>query len=309
MFVLQRDVSRACLIKKTMGAVPAVCRMLSTTGLESARTVAVDMAPVTSNRFSSRPGHTDALQLREIRGASSGIQPGKSFAFEAAKGGKGGVVNVEPAECFEAVPLAPIGVTKTNNLKAEVEVMERCCLDSLRKTEGKPCLIVMANEGLPLKQNCGLALHVFQDSNLCAIMEATAGTAPVSLPRQGGNYARSVLVHQLSDETVVSFESSMVLMRTLWRTPEAEVAEQPEDGKTRLLHVLHKCRARGHTELVFGAWGLLDHTPLEEIYRISELLHDAVLGSSDVAKSFNKVIFAVGHLDKRLQQAMRKKMQ
>ena len=128
------------------------------------------------------------------------------------------------------------------------------------------------------------------------------------LPRQGGYYARCVLVHQLSDSTAVSFESSMVLMRTLWSTPEAEAAEPREDGRSRLLNVLRKCRARGHTELVFGAWGSLDNTPLEEISRISELLHDAVLGSSDVAKSFTKVTFAVRLNDDRLQ-AMREKMQ
>ena len=233
------------------------------------------------------------------------FQPGKSFTLEA---GKGGVVDAEPAERFEVVPLAPIGVTKTSNIKANVEVVERCCLDSLRKTKGKPCLIVMANEGLPLKQNNGSALAVFQGSSLVDIIEAAAGTEPPPLPRCGGYYARSVLVHQLSDSTAVSFESSMVLMRTLWSTPEAEGAETREDGRSRLLNVLRKCRARGHTELVFGAWGSLDNTPLEEISRISELLHDAVLGSSDVAKSFTKVTFAVRLNDDRLQ-AMREKMQ
>jgi hypothetical protein len=218
------------------------------------------------------------------------------------------VVDVELAERFEAVPLAPIGVNKTSNIKAKVEVVERCCLDSLRKMEGKPCLIVMANQGLPLKQNNGSALAVFQGSSLIDIIEAAAGTDPVPLPRHGGYYARSVLVHQMSDGMAVSFESSMVLMRTLWSTPEAEAAEPREDGRIRLLNVLRKCRARGHTELVFGAWGLLDNTPLEEISRISELLHDAVLGNSDVAKSFTKVTIAVQVNNDRLQ-AMREIMQ
>lgn len=43
-------------------------------------------------------------------------------------------------------------------------MVERCCWDSLRKTEGDPCLIVMAKEGLPLKQDHGSALQEFQGS-------------------------------------------------------------------------------------------------------------------------------------------------
>ena len=157
---------------------------------------------------------------------------------------------------------------------------------------------------------------VFQLSNLCAIMEATVGTTPgtpVHLPKHGGYYARSVLVHHLSDNKADSYESSMVLMRTLWRTPEAEVYAHWEqtDDRTRLLNVLRKCQAQGHTELVFGAWGLLEPTSPEEMVRISELLHDAVLGSNDVAKSFTKVIFALGPLglDARFSDVLREKMQ
>ena len=88
-------------------------------------------------------------------------------------------------------------------------------------------------------------------------------------------------------------------MRTLWSTTDSEVAELREDSKARLLNVLRKCRARGHSELVFGAWGSLNHASPEEISKISELLHDALLDSSDVAKSFTKVTFAVQlHEDK-----------
>lgn len=224
---------------------------------------------------------------------------------------------MELADWFEAVPLPPIDVTtKTNNIKAKVEVVERCCLDSLRKTEGELCLIVMANEGLPLKQNNGSALMVFQGSDLCAIMEATVsektGSEFVPLPKHGGYYALSVLMHHLSENKAVSYESYMVLMRTLWRTPEAEAYahwEQTEDDRTRLLNVLRKCRARGRTELVFGAWGLLEHTSPEEMVRISEFLHHAVLGSNDVAKSFTKIIFALGPLDARFSDVLREKTQ
>ena len=249
-------------------------------------------------------------QARPCRGLQPARNPGR-FLWHA-RGGKGGVVDVELADWFEAVPLAPIGRTKTNNIKAKVAVVERCCLDSLRKTEGKLCLIVIANEGVLLKQNNGSAKTVFQGSDLCAIMEATVsektGSEFVPLPKHGGYYARSVLVHYKAG----SCESSMVLMRTLWRTPEAEDYahwEQTEDDRTRLLNVLHKCRAQGHTELVFGAWGLLEHTSPEEMVRISELLHDAVLGSNDVAKSFTKITFALGHLGFRFSDVLREKVQ
>jgi len=44
---------------------------------------------------------------------------------------------------------------------------------------------------------------------------------------------------------------------------------------------------------------LVNHASLEEISKISKLLHDAVLDSSDVAESFTKVTFAVQlHEDK-----------
>ena len=195
---------------------------------------------------------------------------------------------MEQAEWFEAMPPEPIGRPRRTVI-TKVEIVDRCCLDSLRKMEGNPCLIVMANEGLPLKQNNGSALAVFQGSSLCDIIEAAAGAESLSLPRHGGYYARSVLVHQLSDSTTVSFESSMVLMTTLWSTPETVVAELREDSKVRLLNVLQKCGAQGHTELVFGAWGLLDHVTLEEISRTSALLQECFHESS----SLTKVTFAV----------------
>jgi hypothetical protein len=245
-------------------------------------------------QFQQQPARAYAAAARN----RPSFRPGNAFSREG---------DVELAEWFEAVPLDPIGVRKNSNNKAKVEVVERCCLDSLRKTEGKPCLIVMAKEGLPLKQNSGSALEVFQGSSLCDIIEAAAGAEP-SLPRHGGYYARSVRVHRLSDSTTVSFEASMVLMRTLWSTTDSEVAELREDSKARLLNVLRNCRARGHTELVFGAWGSLNHASLEEPSRISELLHDALLGSSDVAKNFTKVTFAV-QLDEDRLKAMREKMQ
>ena len=74
-----------------------------------------------------------------------------------------------------------------------------------------------------------------------------------------------------------------------------------DDSKARLFNVLRKCRARGHTELIFGGWGSLDHASLEEISKISKLLHDARLDSSDVAKSFTKVTFAVQLHDDKLK--------
>ena len=88
----------------------------------------------------------------------------------------------------------------------------------------------------------------------------------------------------------------MVLMRTLWSSPEAvQGAELHEDLKARLFSVLRKCRSQGHTELVFGAWGLLGHATEDEVSSISALLHRTLLGSSDVARSFTKVIIAGGH--------------
>ena len=86
------------------------------------------------------------------------------------------------------------------------------------------------------------------------------------------------------------------------------MAELHEDSKARLLNVLRKCRACGHTELVFGARGSLNHASLKGILRISELLHDALLDGSDVATSFTKVTFAVQLHEDRLK-AMREKMQ
>ena len=185
---------------------------------------------------------------------------------------------------------------------AKVEVVERCCLDSLRKTDGSPCLIVMAKEGLPWKQHSGSTLAVMQCSLLCDIIEAAAGAEP-SLPLHGGYYARSVHVHQLSDSTPVRFEASMVLMRTLWSTSDSELTELREDSKVRLLNVLRKCRARAHRELVFGAWGnYVNHASLGEISRISTSLKNAL---QPYLKCFTKITFAVQLDDDDRVQAMR----
>ena len=85
-------------------------------------------------------------------------------------------------------------------------VVERCCLDSLRKTVGKACLIVMAQEGLPLQANTGSTLAVIRSSSLARHIMAAAGTETASLPKHGGYYAPSVHVHQLSDGTPVDFD-------------------------------------------------------------------------------------------------------
>jgi hypothetical protein len=224
------------------------------------------------------------------------------FFWHATRGGNG----VELADWFQDVPLAPIGLTNNITDKAKVEVVERCCLDSLRKTEGQPCLIVMATEGVLCKQNNGSALEVLQRSDLGTIMEATVSDKTASdwvpLPKHGGYYARKVLVHHTAGG---SCESAMVLMRTLWRTGEVDAhltQTDSEDDKTRLLNVLHKCRAQGHTELVFGAWGLLEHTSPEEMVRISELLRDAVLGS--VVKGFTNITFALSRSDARFSKVL-----
>ena len=195
----------------------------------------------------------------------------------------------------------PLDFTVSNN-NAKVEVVERCCLDSLRKTDGSPCLVVMAKEGLPWKQHSGSTLAVMQCSLLCDIIEAAAGAEP-SLPLHGGYYARSVHVHQLSDSTPVRFEASMVLMRTLWSTSDSELTELREDSKVRLLNVLRKCRARGHRELVFGAWGnYVNHASLGEISRISTSLKNAL---QPYLKCFTKITFAVQLDDDDRVQAMR----
>ena len=100
----------------------------------------------------------------------------------------------------------------------------------------------------------------------------------------------------------------MVLMKTLWSTTDSAVAELHEESMIRLLNVLRKCRACGHTELVLGVCGSLNHASLEEISKISELLHDALLDSSDVAKSFAKVSFTVQLHEDKLK-ALRENMQ
>ena len=151
-----------------------------------------------------------------VGGARKGFsfESGIVFSRDAADAG----TTVELAERFEAVPIDPIRAVKSSASMVNVEVVERCCLDSLRKMEGKPCLVVMIEEGLPLRQNNGSALAVVRGSSLCDLIEGQAATnaEPVSLlPKHGGYYARSVHVHQLSDLTTVSFESPMVLMKTL----------------------------------------------------------------------------------------------
>ena len=80
------------------------------------------------------------------------------------------------------------------------------------------------------------------------------------------------------------------------------MVEQHEDARARLLNVLRVCYAQGHTELVFGAWGLLEHVGLQEIARIGELFKDALAGSGDCAGAFAKVTFAVRLDDRRLQE-------
>lgn len=152
-------------------------------------------------QFQQRPARSYAAAARK----RPSFRPGDAFSREGG---------VELAEWFDAAPFDPIGVKKNCSNQGKVEVAERCCLDNLRKMEGNPCLIVMAKEGLPLKQNNGSGLQVFQGFSLCDIVEAAAGAEP-SLPRHGGYYASSVRVHRLSDSTTVSSEASMVLMRTL----------------------------------------------------------------------------------------------
>ena len=175
-------------------------------------------------QFQQQPARAYAAAARN----RPSFRPGDAFSREG---------DVELAEWFEAVPLDPIGVKKNCSNHTKVKVVERCCLDSLRKTEGNPCLIVMAKEGLPLKQNNGSAMQVFQGSSLCNSVEAAAFAEP-SLPRHGGYYARSVRVHRVSNSTTVSFEAFMVLMKTLWSTTRSTVAELHEESKIWLLNVL-----------------------------------------------------------------------
>ena len=84
-----------------------------------------------------------------------------------------------------------------------------------------------------------------------------------------------------------------------------------DDIKIRLLNVLRKVRSEGHTELVFGAWGSLDHAAKHGINMISNLFRDMLMGadgSGDVAGSFTKLTFAV-NLDAEMLKVLRDRLQ
>ena len=194
-------------------------------------------------------------------------------------------IQLPEAELFDAFLADPIHMDR---VFTQIKIVQLCCLDIVSKQD-RACLIVMAEEGKPLLMNSGMALTVLMGSSFPTLIEAAAG-AETSLPTHGGYYARSVHVHQLSDGTPVDFDCSMMLMRTLWSSPNVE---PQQDRKARLLSCLRKAKSEGHTVLVLGAWGLLGHVSPDEVDSISDLMKD-VLGSSDgdVARSFVKIIIA-----------------